>query len=72
VWTYPNGHVCPYFNMVFATRTFLGAPASDGRENLKVRWFSPAALPEVLPTVALTNPSLPAVERDWHLPNDMT
>lgn len=54
VWTYPNGHVCHYFSMMFATRTFSGAPASDGGENLRVGWFKPDALPEVLPTVTLT------------------
>lgn len=54
VWTYPNGHVCHYFSMMFTTRTFSGAPASDGGENLRVGWFKPDALPEVLPTVALT------------------
>lgn len=57
--TYPNGHVCHDFNMVFAARTFLGEPASDGRENPKVRWLSPDALPEVLPTVALTIQAFP-------------
>jgi 8-oxo-dGTP pyrophosphatase MutT (NUDIX family) len=54
VWTYPNGHVCHYFSMMFATRSFSGEPSSDGSENLKVRWFKPHDLPEVLPTVALT------------------
>lgn len=54
VWTYPNGHVCHYFSMMFTTRTFSGAPASDGGENMRVGWFRPDALPEVLPTVALT------------------
>ena len=54
VWTYPNGHVCHYFSMMFTTRSFSGAAASDGGENLKVGWFKPDALPEVLPTVART------------------
>jgi 8-oxo-dGTP pyrophosphatase MutT (NUDIX family) len=54
VWTYPNGHVCHYFSMMFTTRRFLGTAASDGGENLKVGWFRPDALPEVLPTVSRT------------------
>lgn len=53
-YTYPNGDVCHCFTMLFTTRSFAGAPASDGGENLKVGWFKPDALPEVLPTVALT------------------
>ena len=54
VWTYPNGHVCQYFSMMFTTQTFSGAPGSDGGENLRVAWFRPDALPDVLPSVALT------------------
>lgn len=54
VWTYPNGHVCHYFSMMFTTQTFSGTPVSDGGENLRVGWFETDALPEVLPTVALT------------------
>lgn len=54
VWTYPNGHVCHYFSMLFTTRSFSGAAASDGSENLKVGWFAPDALPETVPATART------------------
>ncbi|MBP1179764.1 hypothetical protein JOE48_001728 [Methylobacterium sp. PvR107] len=36
------------------TQTDSGAAASDGGENLRVAGFRPDALPDVLPTVALT------------------
>jgi ADP-ribose pyrophosphatase YjhB (NUDIX family) len=48
VWTYPNGHICQYFCMLFVTRSFTGEPASDGSENRKVGWFRPDDLPEAL------------------------
>lgn len=52
-WTYPNGDICHCFTMLFTTRSFSGEPAGDGDETLRLDWFEPDALPEVLPTTTL-------------------
>jgi len=49
--TYPNGHVCQFFVMMFFTKSFQGAAQVADDESLSVGWFAPDALPEMLPNM---------------------
>ena len=48
--TFPNGDRCQFFALNFYTRTFQGVPRADD-ESTDVGWFSPGALPEMLPNM---------------------
>ncbi len=54
VWTYPNGHVCHYHTLLFQARRFHGALRVADDESLRVGWFAPDALPEVMPCMGRT------------------
>ena len=63
VWTYPNGHVCHYFTLLFHATNFSGTAAPDGEESLEVGWFAPDALPALLPVMARTLAAFAAYKR---------
>ncbi len=50
-WTYPNGHQCQYFTLMFYTRSFSGELAALDGEALQLGWFALDALPEMLPNM---------------------
>lgn len=58
-WTYPNGDRCHYFTLLYRADRFVGEavpddpPAGDA-ESLRVGWFLPDALPDLLPVMART------------------
>jgi ADP-ribose pyrophosphatase YjhB (NUDIX family) len=54
VWTYPNGHRCHYFTLLFAARRFSGEPRVADDESVRVGWFAPDDLPDLLPCMART------------------
>jgi ADP-ribose pyrophosphatase YjhB (NUDIX family) len=54
VWTYPNGHQCHYFTLLFAARRFSGEPRVADDESVRVGWFAPDEYPELLPCMART------------------
>lgn len=54
VWTYPNGDVCQYFTLLVVARRFTGEALADGEESLRVGWFRPDALPDLMPVMART------------------
>lgn len=54
VWTYPNGHVCHYHTLLFHARAFTGAATVADDESLRVGWFAPDALPDLMPCMART------------------
>jgi ADP-ribose pyrophosphatase YjhB (NUDIX family) len=54
VWTYPNGHRCHYFTLLYFAREFRGETSGANDESLAVRWFSPDALPPLLPVMGRT------------------
>lgn len=45
---FPNGDRTQFFVMNFYTATFSGALRSDGDETLRLGWFCPADLPDML------------------------
>jgi 8-oxo-dGTP pyrophosphatase MutT (NUDIX family) len=49
--TYPNGHQCQFFVMLFFTDEFEGAPRVADDESHAVEWFAPDALPNMLPNM---------------------
>lgn len=53
--TYPNGHRCQYFVMMFYTRDFVGEARVADDESCAVGWFSPDQLPQaMLPSMRRT------------------
>lgn len=53
--TFPNGDVCQFVIALFHCKEFEGEPrASDQKETLALGWFSPHALPNMLPKMANT------------------
>jgi 8-oxo-dGTP pyrophosphatase MutT (NUDIX family) len=46
--TYPNGHRCQFFVMLFFADTFEGIPRAADDETLAVDWFDMGALPQML------------------------
>jgi ADP-ribose pyrophosphatase YjhB (NUDIX family) len=54
VWTYPNGDVCHYFTLLFCARRHTGVARADGDESLQVAWFTPGALPPLMPVMNRT------------------
>ncbi|HEX2559063.1 NUDIX domain-containing protein [Phenylobacterium sp.] len=52
--TYPNGHRCQYFILLFAVRTFQGEATVADDESHAVEWFTPDALPQMLPNMRRT------------------
>lgn len=54
VWTYPNGHRCHYFTLLFHARRFEGEPRVADPESMAVGWFHPGEAPHLLPCMART------------------
>ncbi|WP_375459585.1 NUDIX domain-containing protein [uncultured Enterovirga sp.] len=54
VWTYPNGDRCHYFTLLYAARTFSGELIASNDESLRVGWFRPDALPDLMPVMQRT------------------
>ena len=52
--TYPNGHRCQYFVVLFYARDWVGEPRVADHESRAVGWFEPHALPEMLPNMRRT------------------
>ncbi|WP_374467756.1 NUDIX domain-containing protein [Phenylobacterium sp.] len=52
--TYPNGHKCQFFVMLFHTDVFEGEPRVADDESYAVGWFDVATLPEMLPNMRRT------------------
>jgi len=50
-WTYPNGHQCQFFSLMVFTRTFEGDLAALDGESLRLDWFAPDTLPDMLPNM---------------------
>jgi ADP-ribose pyrophosphatase YjhB (NUDIX family) len=53
-FTFPNGHQCQFFGMLFATRTYSGELHVADDESLALNWFKRDALPEMLPNMLRT------------------
>ena len=49
--TYPNGHRCHYFSLMFYARRFSGTLEPVDGENLQLAWFDPHDLPDMLPNL---------------------
>jgi len=49
--TYPNGDRCQNFSLNFCTRHFEGVPRPADDESTDCTWFSPDALPDVMPNM---------------------
>lgn len=52
--TFPNGHMCQYFNLLYAVRQFEGLAVVGDDESHAVGWFSPDELPPMLPNMRRT------------------
>ncbi len=52
--TYPNGHRCQFFVMLFFTEAFQGVPRVADDESHAVDWFDMGALPDMLPNMRRT------------------
>ncbi|WP_396956443.1 NUDIX domain-containing protein [Nitrosomonas sp.] len=50
--TFPNGHQCQYFVLMFHTRTYSGQARVSDDESTDVGWFRPDDLPTMLPNMA--------------------
>lgn len=48
-FTYPNGDVCEFLDIVFKCRYVSGTARINDDESLDVGWFAPAGLPELMP-----------------------
>lgn len=48
-FTYPNGDVCEFLDVVFLCRYVSGTARINDDESLAVGWFSPDELPELMP-----------------------
>jgi ADP-ribose pyrophosphatase YjhB (NUDIX family) len=49
--TYPNGHRCQYFVLMYFARSWDGEPRVADDESRAIGWFAPDALPEMLPNM---------------------
>ena len=54
VWTYPNGDRCHYFTTLYWSRSFEGRLIGANDETLAAGWFTPDALPPVMPVMRRT------------------
>lgn len=52
--TYPNGHQCQFFVMLFFAREFEGEARVADDESDAIGWFEMDALPEMLPNMRRT------------------
>ncbi|ATQ43509.1 NUDIX domain-containing protein [Caulobacter mirabilis] len=52
--TFPNGHRCQYFVMMYAVSAFDGSAIVADDESSAMGWFEPAGLPEMLPNMRRT------------------
>ena len=52
--TYPNGHRCQDFSLLYAVRNFQGRAIVADDESHAVAWFAPDALPQMLPNMRRT------------------
>ncbi|CAM3164807.1 NADH pyrophosphatase [Arthrobacter ulcerisalmonis] len=48
-FSYPNGDVCEFLDIVFRCRYVSGTARVNDDESLAVGWFGPAELPELMP-----------------------
>ena len=48
-FTYPNGDVCEFLDVVFRCRYVSGTARVNDDESLEVGWFSLDGLPELMP-----------------------
>jgi 8-oxo-dGTP pyrophosphatase MutT (NUDIX family) len=48
-FTYPNGDVCEFLDVVFRCRYVSGSARVNDDESLAVGWFGPDELPELMP-----------------------
>ena len=49
--TFPNGDRCQFFVLNYFTRSFRGTAKVSDAESTAVGWFTPARLPEMLPSM---------------------
>jgi 8-oxo-dGTP pyrophosphatase MutT (NUDIX family) len=54
IFVYPNGDVIHNYSLAFYTRKWEGALVTDGDETLKLDFFSPGNLPELIPNHLIT------------------
>lgn len=52
--TYPNGHSCQYFSLLYAVGVFEGTARAADDESTVVEWVDPGCLPEMLPNMRRT------------------
>ncbi len=52
--TFPNGHRCQYFCLLYAVRRFEGRAVVADNESYAVGWFAPDDLPPMLPNMRRT------------------
>lgn len=52
--TFPNGHQCQYFILLYVVRNFQGQARVADEESHAVAWFEPDALPPMLPNMRRT------------------
>lgn len=52
--TFPNGHRCQYFNLLYAVRRFTGEAVVGDDESHAVAWFATDDLPPMLPNMRRT------------------
>jgi ADP-ribose pyrophosphatase YjhB (NUDIX family) len=52
--TFPNGHRCQYFVLLYYARRFAGEAAVGDDESHAVAWFPPTDLPPMLPNMRRT------------------
>ncbi len=52
--TFPNGHRCQYFSLLYAVRRYEGQAAVADDESHAVEWFAPSELPPMLPNMRRT------------------
>lgn len=52
--TFPNGHRCQYFVLMFAVRAFSGTARVADDESRAIGWFRTDSLPEMLPNMRRT------------------
>lgn len=52
--TFPNGHQCQYFILLYAVQEFAGLATVADDESHAVDWFAPDELPPMLPNMRRT------------------
>jgi ADP-ribose pyrophosphatase YjhB (NUDIX family) len=50
-FTFANGDRCQYFALNYFSRSFRGVPRVCDNESTAIQWFSPTALPPMLPNM---------------------